>query len=302
MHFYSLQSSLFPIALLMALVGFVEPVAAQSSLWVEDENPFSNLAVFAGLEGSKQPQDFGVNAHFGGRTAISLGMPLWQEWGLGLQVGTSLNATANAVQVVERTEGTSGRTQNFTTVGLFQRFESGLIWGVGYDFLYQDYYDKFSLGQWRGKLGYFLNENNEIGVQTALRDRGDSGTFTNIPVHLQPISQGSVYFKHTFSTQATLGCWAGVAGSHGEANYALGDLPRTDNVFAYGCDVYIPLNNYFALTGEANFLTPADTGTVDAFLGLELRPFGGAMLARRNRYAPVLSTANNTTMSVDLQR
>ena len=68
---------------------------------------FKNLSLFAGLEGSKQPQDFGVNANFGGRFQANLGLPLVEACGLGMQIGTSINYTDNAVQVFERVEGTS---------------------------------------------------------------------------------------------------------------------------------------------------------------------------------------------------
>jgi hypothetical protein len=40
-----------------------------------------NLSLFGGLEGSKQPQDFGVNAHFGGRFHANMGLPLLPECG-----------------------------------------------------------------------------------------------------------------------------------------------------------------------------------------------------------------------------
>jgi len=109
--------------------AYGRPAAAccnSCGFWFENDNCFDNLSLFLGLEGSKQPQDFGVNAHFGGRSSVNWGVPLWRDWGLGLQLGTSLNATANAVQVVERVEGTTGRTQSFSTLGIFQRFESGL--------------------------------------------------------------------------------------------------------------------------------------------------------------------------------
>jgi hypothetical protein len=55
------------------------------------------------------------------------------------------------------------------------------------------------------------------------------------------------------------------------------------------------------LYGQANFLTPADTGTVDAFLGIAYYP-GGSHGARERQFAPRLSVANNTTFANDLSR
>lgn len=260
------------------------------------------LSVFLGYEGSKQPQDFGVNAHFGGRTHINWGAPLWEEAGLGLQLGTAINATANAVQVNERIEGNSSRTQSFTTVGLFQRDPSGWRWALAYDFLFQDYYDDFDLGQWRGRLGYELSPANEVGVQAAVSDNGDAGQFGPVDVYLRPITHGSVYWRHTWNNGAALRGWIGVAEGHSEANVALGDLPPQDECLVYGSDVFVPLGDYLAIFGESNFMTPADTGAVDAYLGFEIFPWGGAKRSRRNPFTPVLPVANNTSMTVDLER
>ena len=261
-----------------------------------------NLSVFLGLEGSKQPQDFGVNAHFGGRAAVNWGLPISQKFGVGLQLGTAINATGNAVQVVERVEGSSGRTQNFTTVGVFQHARGGIIWGAGYDLLYQDYYDEFFLGQWRGAVGYDLSPRDQLGVQASLRDRDDDGFFGATAVELRPISMGSVYYRHIFASGARLGGWAGLADRHAEANAALGDLPAKDDPFLFGSDLFVPLNSYVALFGEANFIMPSDTGTVDAYLGVEIYPWGGARRGRNGRFAPVVPVANSTSFAVDLLR
>ncbi|MEQ8837606.1 MAG: hypothetical protein RID07_12440 [Lacipirellulaceae bacterium] len=260
------------------------------------------LSLFLGYEGSKQPQDFGVNAHFGGRTAINWGVPLVEDWGLGFQIGSAINASSNAVQVNERVEGNSSRTQSFTTVGLFQRLDNGLKWGVAHDFLYQRYYDDFTLSQWRGYFGYQLSQRNEVGVRMAFHEKEDEGFFGTSGVQLRAIDQGSVYWRHTFQQGAQLGCWFGVAEGHNEPNIALGDLPRQNGVFAYGSDVFCPITDRMALFGEANFLTPADTGTVDAFLGVEIFPWGGARRGRSRRFSPVQSVGGNTSMSVDLRR
>ncbi len=69
----------------------------------------------------------------------------------------------------------------------------------------------------------------------------------------------------------------------------------------FGAEVDIPLSDHWALFGQANFITPAYTGTVDSFLGVSFYPGGGARRARTNRYAPVQPVANSTSMSIDLR-
>jgi hypothetical protein len=260
-----------------------------------------NFSIFLGLDGSKQPQDFGVNAHFGGRLHANLGIPLLADQGLGLQIGAALNATENAVQVVERVEGSKRRTQFFSTVGLFQRAGCGLNWALVYDFLNQDYFDSFSLSQWRGHLGYWCNDCAEIGIRAALSDRNDAGLFGTIPVVLDPISQVTLYGRKVWPKGAVTGVWAGVAEGHNEPNVALGDLSPIEEPFVFGADVFCPLTNRLAIYGEANFIRPADTGTVDAYLGIVFYPVGHRRAFRRP-FAPVLPVANNTSMSVDLWR
>ena len=260
-----------------------------------------NLSLFAGLEGSKQPQDFGVNANFGGRFHANLGLPLIASHGLGIQIGTALNYTDNAVQVFERVDGTKDRFQSYTTLGIFQRADCGFSWALGYDFLAQRFYDDFNLGQVRGDIGYELSCGNEVGAWFAFGGQQDQGNYATIPVTLAPITQGNLYYRHRWENDAETTIWLGLADGHSEPNLALGDLVPTGNRLVFGSDVFVPLSPWLSLFGQANFITPADTGTVDAFLGIAFFP-GGSHGARRRAFAPRLSVANSTTFANDLTR
>lgn len=263
--------------------------------------PMDTLSLFGGLEGSKQPQDFGVNANFGSRWAANWGFPLLAEYGIGGQIGTSINYTDNAVQVFERIGASTHRTQNFTTVGIFQRTETWR-WGLAYDVLYESYYDQFLLGQWRGRLGYAVSPANEFGVWCAIPQQRGNGEFLTVPVRLSPLTQGSAYWQHQFSAGSRVMTWGGVAEGHGEVNAALGDFPRTGPQFVFGAEIDVPLNAWFAIYGQANFVGPADTGTVDSFLGVTYYPGGGAFPAARNVFSPFQALANSTMFAVDLRR
>ncbi len=266
-----------------------------------------HLSLFLGLEGAKQPQDYGVNAHFGGRFAADIGVPLVEEIGLGLQVGTSVNYTDNAVQVLERFGEATGRFQNYTTVGVFQRQDSGLVWGGAVDYLHQTYYDSADLVQFRGRVGWQVTENTEVGFLGAFSDDSDRNRVAGVPVTLTPLSQGSVYFNQRWESQAETMIWLGIAESHGERNLAFEALlmdprnPPAGERLVFGAEIHVPLNDHMALFGQGNFILPADSGTVDSFLGIAVYPFGGAKESRRSRYAPLLPVANSTTFSVDLR-
>lgn len=282
-----------------------EPIPSTTRIPEADARPsaiFDNLSLFAGLDGSKQPQDFGVNALFGGRFQLDWGIPLLREHGLGLQVGTSINASADAVQVFDRIQGTKGRLQNFTTIGLFQRRESGLNWAVGYDLLYEQYFDHFHLGQWRGQLAYELDARNEFGVNLMLRSYGSDGYFNKTRVSLQPIDMANLFYRHQWASGVNTSFWVGLADHHNEPNAALGDAGRVAHPFVYGAQIDAPLNDHISLFGQANFITPPSTGTVDAFLGLAFHPVSRAARERSKAFRPVMPVANNPTFAVDLGR
>ncbi len=148
------------IVLLAASVSAAQDLAAASAQTAprttSPASPWSNLSVFAGLDGSKQPQDLGINANMGVRFSVNAGFPLPSLGGVGIQAGVAVNASDAAVHVLDQIEGTSRRTQTFTTVGLFQNAGKA-NWGLVYDHLEQSYYDRFSLGQVRGTAGYLVN-------------------------------------------------------------------------------------------------------------------------------------------------
>ena len=262
---------------------------------------WDNLSLFAGLNGAKQPQDFGVNANFGRRFHANWGIPVSEANGLGLQIGAAINETRNATQVFERVEGSKSRTQIFTTLGLFQRFSSGWSWAVSYDYLQQDSFDDFDLGQWRGYLGRWINDCTEVGIRGTLSEVRDRGRFTTIPVVLDPITQGTIYVRRIWASGAATSFWFGLAEGQSQTNLALGDLRPTDERFVYGTDIHCPLNDRLAIFGEANFIQPADTGTVDAYLGIVYYR-GGTRGALKRRFAPVLRVADNTSFATDLSR
>lgn len=272
-----------------------EPRNFESNSWWEE------TSLLLALDGSKQPQDFGVNANLGGQVALNTAFPIFRPWGIGIQAGTSVIASANAVRVYELLGEATGRTQSHTTIGAFQRLDNGWSWGGVHDFVYTKSFDAFSLGQWRGRLSYLVTPKNEIGVNIALRSRSDTAIFgAGTPVTLRPINQGYGFLRHFWDTGAQTTAWFGLAEEHGENNAVTGPSARKKNPFLFGADVLMPLTCSLAIYGETNIIMPSDTGTVDAFLGIQWTPGGNSYRARRERYSPLLPMASPTTFSVDL--
>ncbi len=274
----------------------VRPVGNRS----RSSSRFDTLTLLAGIEGSKQPQDFGVNANLGARTEINWGLPLYQPCGIGLQLGTANVASDNAVRVFELVGEDSHRWQQFITTGVFQRTDWGLSYGLAYDFLYQDGFDTTTLGQWRGRLAFQPTITTEFGFTANLRSFGDDARFNADVVHLRSIDQASFYVRRYFALGIQATAWAGLADEHGESNAVTGPAPATEEAFLFGADLLIPLTNDFAIYGETNLMMPADTGTVDAFMALTWFPAGTSRSARRLRYSPLLPVAASTSFAVDL--
>lgn len=276
-------------------------------LWNEERSTwYDNLTIFVGLEGAKQPQEFGVNAHFGGRASVNWSSQLFDESNIGIQIGTAINYTDNAVQVLELIGEAKGRSQSYTTIGLFERTDCGLLWGVTWDHLHQSYYDKFDIDQFRARLGYMTDDVNEFGIRASIAASRDFGSVRNlggdrVNVELESIAQGTAYWRHFWKTGADTMMWAGVAESHSEKNLVTGGGTASGAQLVFGAEINIPLNDHFALFGQGNFISPADTGTVDSFLGVAFYPGGTAMHARKHRYSSLHPVANSTNFAVDLR-
>ncbi len=282
---------------------FSEPLAPMHPRPADVEpSIFDEFTFFGGIDGSKQPQDFGVNANLGIQSQFNWGLPISRRLGLGLQLGSAIVMSENAVRVYELLGEATDRDQWFTTLGIFQRTESGWSWALAYDFLREKSFDTASLGQWRARVAYDLNETNQVGVTGQFDDRDDQAIFgAATPVRLKPITQGSFFWRHIWESSTQTTCWLGMAEGHGENNAVTGPSPAKDNVFVFGADILAPLNPNWAIYGETNLMSPADTGTVDAFLGLMWYPNCGAYRARQGQFAPVLPTAAPTSFSVDLR-
>ncbi len=262
---------------------------------------FDELTFFGGIDGSKQPQDFGGNANLGGQVNANWGIPLVSQFGIGLQLGTGFVLSDNAVQVFELVGEATDRWQHYTTIGLYQRHDV-YAWGVSYDHLYEESYDNFSLGQVRLGASILLTPHLETGITTRIATSSDQGAFGTTNVSLKPINQGSIYLRKFWETGVQSTCYFGIADGHGENNVIVGAAPDFGNSFVLGADFLAPLSDHLALYGETNLIMPSDTGVVDAFLGFQFYPSGGAKCGRRTPYAPFFNVAAPTSFSVDLRQ
>lgn len=265
--------------------------------------PLDNFDLFVGPDGSKQPQDLGINAHMGLRVSGNIGASVAKAARIGIQAGVGFNASDAAVHVLDQVDSaTSRRTQTFFTVGMFQRTERRLSWGLAYDAVVVHYYDDFALSQVRGEIAFDVTKDDQIGAWFTKGTHGDDAVAAGTPVRLDAIGQINFFHRHYWANAARTSVWAGVAAGHDDVVFVFTPDPRNDYVAVFGAELFVPLSHRFAVTGSANLIQPAATGTVDAYLGVSWFPKNGAMRATRSTYAPIMAVANNPTFAVNLRR
>ena len=262
---------------------------------------------FVGIDGSKQPQDYGVNANLGLRLSAEYSGPLWDAAGVGFQIGSAVEWSDNAVRVYELIGQVTERFQNHTTAGVFARGTSSgstlsdrLGWALAVDHLYQDGYDSVSLFQLRGRLQSEATSRDSIGVTGRFELDDATARFGGENVTLRSINQYDLFWRHYFATGVQTTASVGVAERHGEHNAVTGPSPSFDEAFVVGADFLAPVSTSVAIYGETNLIFPADTGTVDAFLGMAWFPGRRASMVRRGRYDAMQPLASDTTFPVDL--
>lgn len=256
-----------------------------------------DIRLSTSVEAFKGPLDLdNRNGNFGLQFAVNAGFPLAKRLGIGVQAGTS--GVLSDFQGTQFT-GSTIRSQNFTTVGLFQRVPLGarrLKWGFAFDWLYDDYYSSLQMSQWRVKLGYELNCCNEIGISARIPNDGDlaklgDGIEQPYFERFKPVAQGLFYYNHSWATGPSTTAWLGIVDEPGE--------------MIFGGDARLPLTCSWALVGNFNYVLPSASGAAgqdeemwNVSIGIEFTPgwIGNHSLVKK--FSPMFPLANNGTFAI----
>ena len=249
------------------------------------------------LESFKGPMDLdNQNGNFGMSFAINAGFVVVKRWGVGIQAGVS-DILSNFHGT--RLTGEKTRSQNFTTVGLFQRVPIGegkVRWGFAYDWFHDDYFDSIRLGQWRVKLAYDWNCTNEVGLWANIpsrsdRARIDDGDRQSHFEQFESVAQGNFYLRHFWENGAETTHWIGVAEKPGR--------------FIIGSSGRIPMGNHISLIGDFNYIMPSEGGANSQdnemwqmAIGIEITPGCRSIGSRDRAGTPLLPLANNAAFAV----
>jgi len=255
-----------------------------------------HISLTTSVNAFKGPMDLDhANGNFGYQFGINAAFPAVRRLGVGVQAGTSV--------VMSDLQGTSFtgsriRTQNFTTVGLNHRVRIGarrLKWGFAFDWLHDEYYSSFSMGQWRIKAAYELTPWSEVGAWACIPNDGHTALLSDgqNPVYneFEPIAQGNFYYQRCLDNGATTAVWLGLAGEPGEV--------------VFGGDARLPISGRLSLFGNFNYILPSASGVAgqdeemwNLSLGIEFTPVCGTNYCQNRRFGPFLPVANNGTFAI----
>jgi hypothetical protein len=258
--------------------------------WLDD------LSFFGGMAGFKGPVDLGVNGNFGFSYGVNWGAPLWDRFGLGLQLGYRGVSSDLSGEPISGIAGNS-RQQNFFTGGIFRRFSNENLgywqWGVAVDTLQDNYYTTMNLSQVRVEISHFLDEFNEIGFWGALRSKGDTGTLAGLPINWQAQDQYNFFVRHTFDRGNQARLWGGF----------------TDTSDAIvGLDYAAALSAGWGVQASGNYLIPNEgpgfAGQVNESWGLGVNlvwyPLRNLYQSQRSPYRPLFNVADNGSFMMEV--
>ena len=266
-------------------------------------NWWDNTTIFLAGDGWKGVGEIpagGYGNNFGLRTGFNTGLGIGES-NLRAQIGGSVGFYDFRGRSLGDGDNTEVETQLFLTTGVFKRSDiaCGDAWayGVVWDLMNDNNYgvggDDLTLSQFRGQLGYAVNECNEIGVWGAVRASDDDWSVSRgAPrTQLRTVNQGNVFWHHNWQFGADTTVYGGVADGLSQGTFGLlGNAP---------------LSNSVALFGGFNYYAPSATagqpGATEEFWNVTfgIAWYPGAKAVNHTvsgwKGMPLLDVANNGT-------
>jgi hypothetical protein len=262
---------------------------------------YRDFTASAGVTAFENEVDLGLIGNFGTNEYLNFGMPLWNAFGLGWQIGARGTQTGFGSRTINGTVIDS-RNQQFVTTGLFTRaFEGrGLQGGAAFDYLNNTgFAGTTDVKQMRGEVSYVwgYHELGFWGAFNAGKGLGILNGRTNQPFVNNTVHTYNAFYRVQFGDANEWKVWGGA--SHEGQGY-VGSLlraPMTRSLALEGTFAYL-------MPGESkqvNIKTPAITGTFTPMawnLGINLvyYPRGRSRRSLASPYRPLFDVADNGTM------
>ncbi len=262
-----------------AVVYVLSPPNDGSWYWGE------NFSVFGGVHNFKSPVNMVGQSNFGTQEGINWGVPLWEEIGLGGQIG---------VGITQSNFQDTGfpfddyRTQTFVTGALYHRpaCRQGLQYGLAFDWLHDEFYDNFDVAQVRGEISWLYDCRDEIGFwfATGVIDDQVNHQFLS-PATFEVLDQYAFFYRRQFCRGGDARIWGGFTG---------------ENAGLVGVDFSLPIARCWSIEGGFNYVISdrQTQGLTDETwnLGMNLVWSWGGNAFCRNAYRPLFNVADNGSL------
>jgi hypothetical protein len=271
---------------------------------------YRDFTASVGVTAFENEADLGLVGNFGTNEYLNFGMPLWNAFGIGWQVGVRGTQTGFGTRSVGPVGGQQtlidSRNQQFVTTGFYTRaFEGhGLQGGAVFDYLNNTgFIGTADIKQMRGEISYVwgYHEFGFWGAANAGKGLGfinntTGRTFENNTVHTY-----NAFYRMQFGDANEWKVWGGA--SHEGQGY-IGSIlraPMTKSLALEGVFAYLMPGDSKTVTDRTN--TVSTTFTPMAWnLGINLvyYPRGRSRRSLASPYRPLFDVADNGTMITGL--
>ncbi|MEX0610563.1 MAG: DUF6666 family protein, partial [Pirellulales bacterium] len=275
---------------------------------------------FTGFDSWRGVADGSYQDNHGVHTGLNAGGPLWEDYGLGWQLGGSFGIYDWNGRLSSFDENDESSQQAFVTAGLFRRAGESSRWsgGMVLDQMAANNFGVLSnepyLLQLRYQLAFAFSTRNELGFWATNELNHDSQSPSGIPIVNRAVNQANIFWHHKYDVGADTWFYLGVPtnGRVGPPGFFDEIAPGADagtlGDFVFGGMLSAPFNDRLAAYGNFAYLNPtadpvvaAEEESFNVSIGLAWYPGGNARsrtVAGRT-WMPYLPVANNGTFLID---
>ena len=265
---------------------------------------YRDFTAGAGVVAFTNQSDLGLGGNFGVNEFANQGVPFWNAFGIGWQVGargTQTNFQNSSTRHPGGTLQRSDREQLFVTTGFFTRaFEGrGLQGGAVYDYLHDNWFDETDVSQLRFELSYVWGY-HELGFWGATNIGDQNGIFspiTKTPGVASTLDLYTAFYRLQFGDANEWKVWGGASG-YGDG--VVGSIVRA------------PMARHWSLEGFSTYVIPGNSqsvnldgqGTIQTYttaawnvgVNVVFYPGGRSRRSLASPYRPLFDVADNGTM------
>jgi hypothetical protein len=247
-----------------------------------------NLSVFVGTENFRSTVNIDGVSNFGFNEGFNWSMPVSRTFGWAFQVGADFTQTG--FDSTPATDLDQTRFQTFLTLGLFHRptCQSGLQYGLAFDWLHDEFYDKFDVTQLRGEISWMVEPNNDYGFWFSAGVKDDTVHNQMVsPVTFEVVDQFAFFHRRRFCRGGDARFWIG----------------GTDNKSVLlGADFCVPVAQSWGLEGGFNYLISGNRDQTLADeswnIGVNVVFYLGGNAFCQSPSRPLFNVADNSSLVV----